>query len=131
MSQFRDIVDDFLQCGKGTAYDVIHLLAALDLKDINTDTTHGQITAVIRYKTPYIIAGKEPFILSFALGKDVSLRSVLGLPTLIAIRADINLAKCLLSCIELNRDFPLDLQPLGKGLPEVFLLITTPLLSPY
>ena len=32
--------------------------------------------------------------------------------------ADINLVKGLLSCIELNRDFPLDLQPPGKGLPE-------------
>ena len=32
--------------------------------------------------------------------------------------ADINLVKGLLSCIELNRDFPLELQPHGKGLPE-------------
>ena len=28
MPQCLDIVDDFLQCGKDTAYDVIHLLAA-------------------------------------------------------------------------------------------------------
>ena len=41
MSQCPDIVDECLQCGKYTAYDVVHLLAALDLKDINTDTTHG------------------------------------------------------------------------------------------
>ena len=32
--------------------------------------------------------------------------------------ADINLVKGLLSCIELNRDFPLELQPPGKGLPQ-------------
>ena len=35
MSQCPDIVDEFLQCGKDTAYDVVHLLAALDLMDIN------------------------------------------------------------------------------------------------
>ena len=74
------------------------------------------MTAVIRYKTPYVVDGKWPFILSFALGNDVSLRSVLGLLTLLAMGADINLVKDLLSCIELNRDFPLDLQPPGKGL---------------
>ena len=117
MLQCSDIVDDFLRCGKDTAYDGVRLLADLDLKDFNTDATHGQMTAVIRYKTPYIIAGKGPFILSFALGKDVSLRSVIGLPTLLTMGADNNLVKGLLSCIELNRYFPLELQPPGKGLP--------------
>ena len=91
MSQCPDIVDAFLQCIKDTDYDIVYLLTALDIKDINTDATHGQITAVIRYKTPYIVAGKGSFILSFALGKDVSLRIVLGLPTLLAMRANINL----------------------------------------
>ena len=113
MSQCPDIVDEFLQCGKDIEYDVVHLLAALDLKDIQKDANHGQMTAVIRYKTPYVVDGKGSFILSFALGNDVSLRSVLGLPTLLAMGADINLVKDLLSCIELNRDFPLDLQPPG------------------
>ena len=47
---------------------------------------------------------------------DISVRSVLGLPTLLERGADINLVKGLLSCIELNRDFPLELQPPGKGL---------------
>ena len=85
MSQCPYIVDDFLQCGKDTDYDVVHLLAVLYLKDINIDATHGQMTAVIQFKTPYIVAGKRTFILSFALGKDISLRSVLDLPTLLAI----------------------------------------------
>ena len=118
MSQYPDIVDEFLICGKDTAYVVVHLLAVLDLKDINTDVTHGQMTAVIRYKTPYTIASKGPFILAFVLGKYISLRSVLGSPTLLAMGTDINLVKCLLSCIELNRDFPLELQPPGKDLSE-------------
>ena len=94
------------------------MLAALDLKDIQKDANHGQMIAVIRYKTPYVVDGKGSFILSFALGNDVSLRSVLGLPTLLAMGADINLVKGLLSCIESNRDFPLNLQPSGKSLSE-------------
>ena len=86
MSRCPDIVDEFWECGKDTTYDVVHLLTSLDLKDINTDATHGQMAGVIRYKTPYIIAGKGPFIHSFALAKDVGLRNVLGLPTLLAMR---------------------------------------------
>ena len=66
MSQCPDIVDEFLQCGKDTEYDVVHLLAALDIEDITKDSTHGQMTAVIRYKTPYFVTGKGPFVLSFA-----------------------------------------------------------------
>ena len=54
----------------------------------------------------------------FCVGKGRQLCSVLGLPTLLAMGADINFVKGLLSCIELNRDFPLELQPPGKGLPE-------------
>ena len=50
MSQCPDIVNECLQCGKNTAYDVVHLLAALDFKNVNTDATHGQITAVVYYK---------------------------------------------------------------------------------
>ena len=76
------------------------------------------MTAIIRYKKPYTVAGKGPFLTSFALGNDVSLRSVFGLPTLLVMGADINLVKGLLSCIGLNRNFPLELQPPGKSLPK-------------
>ena len=118
MSQCPDIVDEFLQCGKDTVYDIVNLLAALDLKNVDTNATHGQITDVIRYKIPFTLTSKGHFILSLALGSDVSLRSVLGLPILLAMGADINLVKDLLSFLELNRSFPLELQPPDKGLPE-------------
>ena len=76
------------------------------------------MTTVIHYKIPYIMTGKGLFILSFALGNDISLGCVFGLPILIAMGISIGLASGLLSCTELNREFPLDLQPPGKGLPE-------------
>ena len=41
MSQCHEIVDAFLQCGKDTTNDVVHLLFALDLKDVATDVNHG------------------------------------------------------------------------------------------
>ena len=118
ISQCPDIVEEFLQCGKDTDYDVVHLLAALNLSGVPTNDDHGQIIAVIRYRTPYIVNGKGPFILSFALGNDVSLRCVLGVHTLLAVGASIGLASGLLSCTELNRKSPLDLHPPGKELLE-------------
>ena len=64
------------------------------------------------------MASKEPFIRSFALVHDVCLRSVLGFPPILVIGADINLVKDLLSCSELNREFPLGLS-LYHYLPNV------------
>ena len=118
MSQYPEIVDTFLQCDKDTAYNVVHLLAALNLNDVSTDVNHGQITAVIRYKTLFTVSVKSLFVLPFTLDNDVSARCVLGLPTLLAMGAAIDLVKSLLSCIELSRSFPLDLQPPDNGLPE-------------
>ena len=118
MSQCPDIVEEVMQCGKDTDYEIVHLLADLDFTWVPTNNDHSQMTAVIRYKKPYIVNGKALSILSFALGKDVSLRCVLGLPILLAMCASIGLTSGLLSYTGLNRKFPLDLQPPGKGLPE-------------
>ena len=58
MSQCPDIVEEFLQSGKDTDYDVVQLLAALNFSGVPTTNHYGQTTAVIRYKTPYIVTGK-------------------------------------------------------------------------
>ena len=108
MSQCPDIVEEFMQCGKDTDYEIVHLLADLDFTWVPTNNDHGQMTAVIRYKKPYIVNGKALSILSFALGKDVSLRCVLGLPILFAMCASIGLTSGLLSYTELNRKFLLE-----------------------
>ena len=116
--QCPEIVDECLQCGKDIDYYVVHLLATLDLNDIATDVNHGQMTVIIHYKTPYTVTGKCSFVLFFTLVNDVSLHSLISLPILLAMSAAIDLVKGLFSCIELNRSFPLDLQPPGKVLLE-------------
>ena len=118
MSQCPKMVEECVQCGKDTVYDVVHLLAALNIRDANQDVDHGKMTAVIRNKAPYIVKCRGPFILSFVLGHDVSLRCVLGLPTLLFIRTAINLLSGELAYTELDRTFPLTLDPPGKGLPD-------------
>ena len=58
---------------------------------MDQDVDHGKMTAAIRYKTHNIVKGRRPFILSFTLKHDVSVRCVLELPTLSSIRSAIDL----------------------------------------
>ena len=76
------------------------------------------MTVVIRYHTPFLINKQDSLILSFALGKDVALRSILGLPFLLAMGATLNLPLGKLVCFELNFTFPLILDTPGKDFPE-------------
>ena len=118
MSQCPSMVAEYIECGPNTDYDVVQILAALDLKGTSQPIDHGSMTAVIRYKTPYLIHNSDPLILSFALGTDVALRSVLGIPCLLAMGAVVDLVNGHLDCKELNSVFPLQLDPPGKGLPD-------------
>ena len=67
ISQCPEMADEYLKCGKNIVYDVIHLLAVLDLKNTDRDVDHGKMTAVINYRTPYIVQVRDSFILSFDL----------------------------------------------------------------
>lgn len=51
-----------------------------------TNSSHGLLTAVIRYKTAYIDSDGSPITLSFALGNDVSTNTIFGLPTITALQ---------------------------------------------
>ena len=93
MYECLEMVGEFIQCGGKSDYDVVKLLAALDLDTSQQPLEHGNMTAVIMYHTPYLVNKREPLFLSFALGNDVSLRYVLDLPTLLAIGGSINLVK--------------------------------------
>ena len=85
MSQCLEMVGEFIQYGDGTGYNVVQLLAALDLDSSHQPLDHGKMTAVIRYKTPYLVNKRDPLFIYFAFGNDISLRCVLGLPILLAL----------------------------------------------
>ena len=91
MSQCPTMVAEHLKCDPNTKYDIVKLFATLDLNVTHQPNTHGQMTTIIRYDIPYLVHGKDPLILSFALGDNISLRSVFGIPTLLAVSATIDL----------------------------------------
>ena len=74
------------------------------------------MTAVIWYRTPYIINNIYPLILSFALGNDVELRSVLDILFNLAMGGVVDWVNGQLICSELDQVFMLQLDPSGKEL---------------
>ena len=116
MSQYPSMVAEYIECVPNTDYDVVQILVALDLKGTSQPVDHGSMTAIIRYKTPYLIHNTDPLFLYFALGTDVALCNVLGIPCLLAISAVVDLVNDQLNCKELNSVVPLQLDPPGKGL---------------
>ena len=118
MSQCPSMFAEYIECGPNTDYDVVQILAALGLKETSQPVDHGSMTAVALYKMPYFIHNTDPLIFSFVLGTDVALRSVLGIPCLLAMGAIVDLVNGQLDYKELNTVCPLQLDPPGKGLPD-------------
>ena len=94
----------------------------LDLDSSQQPLDYGKITAVIRYRTPYLINNCDHLLISFAFGNDVLLRCVIGMPTLLCLGDLIDLVKGTFFCSELNCTFILTLNPPGMGLPESVLI---------
>ena len=60
MSQCTEMMGKFLQCGLNTEYDILQLLAALDLNIMQQPANYGKMIAVIRYCIPYLINKWDP-----------------------------------------------------------------------
>ena len=77
----------------------------MDLKGTHQPMDYGSMTTIIWYQTPYLINNASPLIISFALGNNVALRSVLDIPCLLAMGAVVDLVQGQLECSELNQEF--------------------------
>lgn len=80
------MVVEYLQCRDDTEHDIIQLLATLYI-DI-----YSKPSNMVRRQRLFVIVNvfvnsKYPLIISFALVGDISLRSVLGLSTLLYMGA--------------------------------------------
>ena len=71
---------------------------------------------VIQYKTPYLINNTSPLILSFDLGNDIALHSVLDILYLLAMDAVVDLVEGQLFFFQLIQEIILHLDSPGKGL---------------
>ena len=106
MSRFLDIVAEYIEYWPGTKYDLVQLKVAVTQSGVEEKCDDGTLSAIIRYKTPYFI-NSHCLILSFALGKSLSLRTILGTPSLEEMHGVLDLSDKTLALKRLGITLPL------------------------
>ena len=117
MSTYPETVLEYTQHNDTNPFQPIRLISALD-DSLKPSVDTGHLTAIVRYRTPYTDINDKPVILSFGLGKDVSVRAIIGIPQLKEWGACINLVENILFCGNLFRKIPLDFEVAKSGLPD-------------
>ena len=54
MAQFSDIIEEYIECGPGTKYDLVKLKVAVTQSAAVDKFNDGTLSTIIRYKTPYV-----------------------------------------------------------------------------
>jgi hypothetical protein len=116
-SERPDLVAEFVSFDDSNPFEPIKLGGAIR-DPANFDATdHGNLTAVIRYYTPYVDSSGSPITISFALGSDVTVNTIFGLPMLCDLDSIISLRSNSMHSRTLNRDFPIIRAAATFGLP--------------
>ena len=85
MHECPHIVESYEEFNGSNPFEPIKLVGAITDPDVYDKERHGVLSAVVRYKTPYIMRSGKPFKLCFALGADMSVNSIFGLPGILEI----------------------------------------------
>ncbi len=117
MSERPDLVADFASFDDVNPFEPIKLGGAIrDPADFDA-TSHGNLTAVVRYYTPYVDTSGSSITISFALGSDVTVNTIFGLPMLCDLDSVISLCTNSMHSRALNLDFPITRAAASFGLP--------------
>ena len=116
-SERPDLVAEFISFDDANPFEPIKLGGAIrDPADFDA-SDHGNLTAVIRYYTPYTDLSGCPITMSLALGTDVTVNTIFGLPMLCDLDSIISLRSNTLHSRTLNVDFPISRAAATFGLP--------------
>jgi hypothetical protein len=80
MREHPNLVTSFERFDDANPFKPIKLGGAIRHPDDYNESLHGQLTAIIRYKTPYIDTDENPVHISFGLGNDMTVNTILGMP---------------------------------------------------
>ena len=111
------IVAEYIQYDDSNPFNPIQLQCAVNDLDKTTEE-HGKLTAIVRYRTPYTDIRGKPVLVSFGLGADVAVRSIIGVPTLRSWQASIDFGSDKLICPGIQRRFQLQYEVVRQGLPQ-------------
>jgi hypothetical protein len=116
-SERPDLVAEFISFDDENPFEPIKLSGAIsDPADFDA-SNHGNLTAVIRYYTPYTDTSGSPITISFALGSDVTVNTIFGLPMLCDLDVVISLRSNSMQSRTLNLEFPITRSAAAFGLP--------------
>jgi hypothetical protein len=117
-SERPDAVAEFISFDDTHPFEPIKLGGTIcDPADF-VSSNHGNLTAVIRCCTPYVDTANSPITLSFALGPDMTVNTIFGLPMLCDLDAIISLHSNSMHSLSLNHDFPVTQAAANFGLPS-------------
>jgi hypothetical protein len=116
-SERPDLVAEFISFDDTNPFEPIKLGGAISDPSNFDASDHGNLTAVIRYYTPYTDPSGSPITISFALGADVTVNTIFGLPMLCDLDAVISLRTNSMHSRALNLDFPITRSSATFGLP--------------
>jgi hypothetical protein len=117
MSERPDLVAEFISFDDANPFEPIKLGGAICDPADSDSSTHGNLTAVIRHHTPCIDNSGSPITLSFALGADVTVNAIFGLPMLCDLDSIISLRTNSLHSRALSINFPITRASATFGLP--------------
>ena len=107
-SKRPDLVAEFISFDDANPFEHIKLGGAIrDPSGINS-SDHGNLTAVIRYYSPYVDTSGSATTLSFALSSDITVNTIFGLPMLcdlISVISLLVLTQCTVA-LSVHTDFP-------------------------
>ena len=116
-SERPDLVAEYIYFDDTNPFEPIKLGGAI-CDPTNFDTSeHGNLTAVIRYYTPYTDLSGSPVTMAFALGTDVTVNTIFGFPMLCDLDSVISLRANTLHSRSLGVDFPISRAAATFGLP--------------
>jgi hypothetical protein len=117
MSTNPEVVAEYLEFDDANPFEPVKLGGAIRDPAGLALEHHGDLTAVIRYYTPYATSDGDPITISFALGVDVTVNTIFGLPMLQDLGSVIALDSAVLHSRCLDLDFPIVRREATCGFP--------------
>jgi hypothetical protein len=119
MRENPDLVASFEKFDDSNPFEPIKLGGAIRHPDDYKESLHGQLTAIIRYKTPYVDHDGNPIRISFGLGNDMTVNTILGMPFIKDLGMVPNFRAGTVTCEDSSATFDISYQATSFGfLPD-------------
>jgi hypothetical protein len=109
MREHLDLVTSFERFDDANPFEPIKLGGAIRHPDDYNESLHGQLTAIIGYKTPYVNTDGNPVHISFGLGNNnMTVNTILGMPIIKDLGMIPNFRAISVTCEDTSATFTID-----------------------